>query len=150
MRDTPPDWSAELRTRLAALRLKPEREADIVEELSQHLDDRWCELVAGGASAEQATRTIEAELANRDRLKDYLSPLRQAKQPPRLAPGAEDRLVVRRSLARRPLRWPDTAREPRVHVRRRRVARARHRRQRGRIQLDQRARAAPGARSRAA
>jgi putative ABC transport system permease protein len=88
MPDEKPDWSAELRTRLAALQLKPEREADIVEELSQHLDDRWRELVAGGASPAEAKRTIEAELANRERLRDYLSPLRQSKQRQRMAPGS--------------------------------------------------------------
>jgi hypothetical protein len=31
------------------LRLSPKRENEIVEELSQHLEDRWEELVAGGA-----------------------------------------------------------------------------------------------------
>ena len=32
------DWHSEVRARLAALRLKPEREADIVDEIAQHLD----------------------------------------------------------------------------------------------------------------
>jgi hypothetical protein len=37
------------RSTLASLRLSPTRENEIVEELSQHLEDRWEELVAGGA-----------------------------------------------------------------------------------------------------
>ena len=51
-----PDWADHLRPRLASLRLSPTREHEIVEELSQHLEDRWRELVAGGASEDEATR----------------------------------------------------------------------------------------------
>ena len=43
-----PDWNQHLRPRLATLRLKPAREAEIVDELSQHLDERYEELRAGG------------------------------------------------------------------------------------------------------
>jgi hypothetical protein len=39
-----------VRPRLSALRLSPTRETEIVDELSQHLDDRWRELVAGASS----------------------------------------------------------------------------------------------------
>jgi hypothetical protein len=38
-----PDWAGHVRLRLFPLRLSPAREAEIVEELSQHLDDRWRE-----------------------------------------------------------------------------------------------------------
>ena len=41
-------WTPELRARLASLRLTPEREAAIIEEPSQHLDDRREEMIAGG------------------------------------------------------------------------------------------------------
>jgi hypothetical protein len=34
-----PDWKPEIRRRLANLKLVPTREAAIVEELAQHLDD---------------------------------------------------------------------------------------------------------------
>lgn len=50
-----PDWAREVRRRLASLKLTPAREAEIVEELSQHLDDRRRELLAGGATPEEAT-----------------------------------------------------------------------------------------------
>lgn len=59
---TPPQCVAqgpagsEVRARLSWLRLSPAREAEIVDELSQHLDDRYRELVAGGASPEEATQ----------------------------------------------------------------------------------------------
>ena len=34
------DWHGEVRARLASLHLKPEREADIVDEIAQHLPDQ--------------------------------------------------------------------------------------------------------------
>ena len=38
-----PDFTREIRRRLASMSLAPTREAEIVEELSQHLGDRsWC------------------------------------------------------------------------------------------------------------
>ena len=81
------DWSHELRARLSSLRLAPAREAEILEELSQHLDDRRQELIAGGATPETATR-LTLEEFSADRLARYLSALRQARvaetaQPPR-------------------------------------------------------------------
>lgn len=57
-----PDWSKEIRNLLAGLKLEPSREAEIVEELSQHLNDRYEELLGGGAAAEHAERTIRLEL----------------------------------------------------------------------------------------
>ena len=37
-------WTEHLRPRLAGLRLSPVREAEIIEELSEHLDQRYEEL----------------------------------------------------------------------------------------------------------
>jgi hypothetical protein len=51
-----PDWTPHIRPRLASLRLSPSRENEIVEELSQHLEDRWRDLVAGGTSEDEATK----------------------------------------------------------------------------------------------
>ena len=42
-------WEADLRARLAALRLASARETEIIEELSLHLDEHYEELRAGGA-----------------------------------------------------------------------------------------------------
>ena len=39
-----PEWNDDLRRRLATLRLSPTREAEMIEELSQHLDQRYQEL----------------------------------------------------------------------------------------------------------
>jgi predicted permease len=58
-----PDWSTKIRERLAGLRLDAAREASVVEELSQHLEDRYAELTAGGVTPEAARRTALGELA---------------------------------------------------------------------------------------
>ena len=58
-----PDWKPEIRRRLANLQLAPTREAEIIEELSQHLDDRYAELLADGATREIAARMALAELS---------------------------------------------------------------------------------------
>jgi putative ABC transport system permease protein len=59
-----PEWKWEVIERLAALKLDPAREAEIVEELSQHLEDRYAESLAGGASPEDAHRAALAELSD--------------------------------------------------------------------------------------
>src|SRR5262245_40524761 len=57
-----PEWKREVIARLAALELDPAREAEIVEELSQHLEDRYAESLACGATPEVAYRATLAEL----------------------------------------------------------------------------------------
>src|SRR6266545_4912714 len=82
-----PDWPGEVRARLSSLRLSPTRESDIVQELSQHLDDRWRELIAGGASVDEATRLTLAQFRGDDVLAKHLAPLRQAHAPSPITPG---------------------------------------------------------------
>ena len=78
------DWSRDLRPRLASLRLGAAREAEIVEELSQHLDDRYEQLRAEGASADDARRLALEELDGPDALARRLGVLRQSRIPPPL------------------------------------------------------------------
>jgi putative ABC transport system permease protein len=63
-----PEWKQEILKRLAALKLAPAREAAIVEELSQHLDDRYRELVAGGTAEDEARRVAIEELKDENLL----------------------------------------------------------------------------------
>jgi predicted permease len=63
-----PEWKEEIRQRLANLKLAPTREAEIVDELAQHLDDRYTELRAGGAAEDGAYRSALAELSESDLL----------------------------------------------------------------------------------
>lgn len=89
-------WRGDLTARLERLSLRPEREAEIVEELSQHLDDHVRELVAGGATAEDARRQALAELDEPGRLAQQLAAI-EARSPLHLPPPGEPSRM--RSLA---------------------------------------------------
>jgi predicted permease len=54
--------------RLGSLKLPPAREAEIVEEVAQHLEDRYQELAAGGATEEVARRAALKELSDENLL----------------------------------------------------------------------------------
>ena len=58
------DWNDALRPRLARLRLRPAREREIVDELSQHLDDRYRELREAGHDVTEAG--VLADIERRD------------------------------------------------------------------------------------
>jgi putative ABC transport system permease protein len=73
-----PDWRPEIRARLKDVRLSPAREAEIVEELSQHLEDRYRSLIAAGQSPEAAEQLARAAFSDRRVLGESLAPLRQA------------------------------------------------------------------------
>src|SRR5262245_57016124 len=71
-----PDWKDEIRRRMRSLALEPAREASIreasireatiIEELAQHLDDFHAELLAAGATPDEAERRTLAELQRSD------------------------------------------------------------------------------------
>lgn len=82
-----PDWSQEVRRRLSSLRLTPTREREIVDELSQHLQDRYTELINASASPEEATSLTLSEFRSGNRLAQCLAPLRQAHPPAALTLG---------------------------------------------------------------
>ena len=83
-----PEWRAELRRRLAPLHLAPTREAEIVEELSQHLEDRYQELRAGGAGEEAAIRAALEEMSDPEALAGALGGVERPAGPPLPALGA--------------------------------------------------------------
>ena len=70
------------------LSIAPSREAEIVEELTQHLDDRWHELMARGETPDDAARIARTEF-NGARLEALLGTLRQAhwSEPPPPGPS---------------------------------------------------------------
>src|ERR1041384_5527139 len=61
-----PDWKNEIRRRMASLKLAPARESEIVEELAQHLDDRYQELLAEGTSDIDAEQLTLADLSENE------------------------------------------------------------------------------------
>lgn len=89
-----PEWTEHLRARLASLSLNPARETEIIEELSQHLDQRYEELRAGGTSDANARRLTIEELLDRDALANHMRSLRQAYAPPPITPGAPTRFLL--------------------------------------------------------
>src|SRR5215475_7149096 len=66
------DWKREVCGRLAGLKLTPTREAEIVEELSQHLEARYTESLTRGATPEEARRAAPAELGESELLTQEL------------------------------------------------------------------------------
>jgi predicted permease len=58
-----PDWKQEIKQQIAGLNLEPTREAAIVEELSQDLDDCYRDLLARGATPAEAERQAMRELS---------------------------------------------------------------------------------------
>jgi predicted permease len=57
-----PEWRDEIRRRLAAATLRPEREADVIDEIAQHLEDRYRELIATGCTDRDARASVLGEL----------------------------------------------------------------------------------------
>jgi putative ABC transport system permease protein len=86
-----PDWEYEVRRRLAGLRLKPTRESEIVEELSQHLEDRYEQSLRNGASREEAYRAALQELTGSDLLAQGLSRVERPARMEPVAPGTPRR-----------------------------------------------------------
>jgi predicted permease len=83
-----PDWKQELEGRLAGQRVDPARGAAIIEELSQHLQDRYRELLSAGTGESEACRRVLEELESSDRFAAALpSALRRPSQD--LPPQAE-------------------------------------------------------------
>jgi predicted permease len=83
-----PDWSGHVRNRLAGLSLSPSRETEIIEELSQHLEERYTELLSDGVTDEEAQRVVLDELLDEHALSDRLRTLHQARMRPPITPGA--------------------------------------------------------------
>ena len=85
------DWSREVLRRLASLNLPPAREAEIVEEVAQHLEDRYQELVGGGATEDEARRVALEELSDEDLLARGLRPVEQEVAQEPIVPGGDGR-----------------------------------------------------------
>jgi predicted permease len=82
-----PDWKPEILRRLAPLKLAPTREAEIADELSQHLEDRYQELVTSGQSEDTAFRTALNELKGEDLLARSLRPVERNPYREPIVPG---------------------------------------------------------------
>jgi predicted permease len=70
-----PEWKPEILRRLAPLKLSPAREGEIAEEIAQHLEDRYNELLVTGESEDVAFRSAIDELKGEDLLARSLQPV---------------------------------------------------------------------------
>ena len=68
-----PNWQEEIRRRLASANLDPAREAGIAQELEEHLEDHYTELLALGRSPEDARRATLDELRDDIRMRHELA-----------------------------------------------------------------------------
>jgi predicted permease len=83
-----PDWSEPIRQQLAGLNLAPTREAEIVEELAQHAEDRYRELLSGGATEAEARRITLDEMGGHELLARELRAVERADAPEPVVLGA--------------------------------------------------------------
>jgi predicted permease len=86
-----PDWKPEIRRRLQGLQLTPTREAAIVEELAQHLEDYYEDLLAGGATPPEAERRTLAELSGSEIFERELRRVERQVAPETVALGTNRR-----------------------------------------------------------
>ena len=83
-----PDWNEPIRKQLAELNLAPAREAEIVEELAQHAEDRYRELLSGGATEAEARRAALDEIGGHKLLARELRAIERADAPEPVVLGA--------------------------------------------------------------
>jgi len=82
-----PEWKDELRRRLKGARLRGAAESDVMEELSQHLDDRYAELCARNVEPDEARRIALEELEE-DHVLGTRVRQAQRESPEPVVPGA--------------------------------------------------------------
>ena len=80
-------WAPHVRARLSTLDLDPARELEIVEELSEHLDQEYAEQRRRGHDETEARRRALDELLGPEALAAFMRPLRQAHALPPVQPG---------------------------------------------------------------
>src|SRR5262245_58892075 len=85
------DWRAEIRSRLGVGNIHPANEAEIVEELGQHLEDQFAELRSRGVSDERATASLLEQLDAQGFPRDLFARHRaRAGIPPAIVVGRND------------------------------------------------------------
>jgi predicted permease len=84
-----PEWNEQIRKQLAELHLAPAREAEIVEELAQHAEDRYREIQSGGATEAEACRVALDEITGRELLARELQSVERTDAPEPVVLGAK-------------------------------------------------------------
>jgi hypothetical protein len=84
-----PDWKPEIRQRLAGVKLEPAREAAVIEELAQYLEDCYAELLSSGATEAEAHQQTLAELRGSELLTRELRRVERQFAPEPIALGTK-------------------------------------------------------------
>ena len=89
-----PDWKEEVRRRLARLTLEPAHEAEIVEELAQHLDDVYERSLKAGLTEADAKQAALTELADSDMMQKEMRRSQKTAQDAPVAGGGRTNLLA--------------------------------------------------------
>jgi putative ABC transport system permease protein len=88
------DWKNEIREALSQLALRPLREAEIVEELAQHLEDRYEDLLLQGYTEDEAVQKTLSEFRQNEMIRDlrglerkYSEPIELGQEPQKSKPA---------------------------------------------------------------
>ena len=87
------NWKRAIQDRLAGVHIDAARRIEMVDELSQHLQDRYDELRADGAADDAALRTVLSELDDRNLARELGDVTRPPLDPLPLGGGERDGLV---------------------------------------------------------
>jgi putative ABC transport system permease protein len=107
------DWKQAIEKRLASVNLSPTREAEIVEELTQHLDDTYERALLNGASEDEAKQIVLQDLLAYDAFEPELRSVHRKYHPEPTTQGMQkgtrgvadlwqDLRYAARTLTRRP------------------------------------------------
>jgi predicted permease len=86
-----PDWKAEIRQRLTGSNLPPTREAALIEELAQDLEDCYAALLASGVTEKEAYQRTLAELSGGELLRRELRRVERQPNPEPVVFGTNKR-----------------------------------------------------------
>src|SRR6202451_348507 len=88
------DWSKEIEVAIAPLNLSAAREAEVVEELSQHLNDRYEELLISGVGEEQAYGILKHDLTDGKLVAGLKATVRETSAPITIGREKQERLLA--------------------------------------------------------
>ena len=89
-----PDWKSEIKARLVDLQIESAREAAIIDELSQHLDDQYNELLSEGFTSSEAARLALADLTEGNQLVRRLRHIERSVVMEPIVPGSTRRAGI--------------------------------------------------------
>jgi putative ABC transport system permease protein len=89
-----PDWKEEVRGRLSRLNLEPAHEAEILEELAQHLDDVYERSLKAGATEAEAKQAAIRELAGTELMQREMRRSQKAAKEPLVAGGGRTNVLA--------------------------------------------------------